>query len=74
LDPDLILIIGLVTCALAIPAIVSALSDQIRPRLPALVMLIGAGCVVFSIWASPTGYAMADVPRVFFDVIGRYGP
>lgn len=74
LDPDLILILGLLLAALAIPASVSAMSDLRMPRVPMAFFTLGACLCGLAMWMNPSGYAIAEIPDVFFQVIGRYAP
>lgn len=72
MDTDLALIIGLVISLLAVPAILSAMSDGRAPRSAAIAVMVGGGLVVFAVASHPGGYAIADIPDVFFRVVGRY--
>ena len=72
MDPDLALIVGLCVSALAVPGIFSAIADARAPRAAAIALLVGGGLVVLAITQKPGGYAMSDLPDVFFNVIGRY--
>lgn len=72
MDSDLALIIGLIIAGLSVPAIISAISEARAPRAAAITILIGGGLIVFAVTSNPGGYAMADIPDVFFRVVGRY--
>ena len=74
MNTDLVLVVGLVLAALSVPAMVSAFSDGRAPRAPALIILIAGGMIIFAVLRHPGGYALSDIPNVFFDVIGRYIP
>lgn len=71
MDSDLVLILGLILVALAIPAAMSALSDGRRPIAPAATLLIAVGLIVYAHVSHPGGYAVRDVPGVFYSVVGR---
>lgn len=72
MDTDLALIIGLIIAGLSIPAIISAISEARAPRAAAITILVGGGLIVFAVTSNPGGYQMADIPDVFFRVVGRY--
>ncbi|TDK42373.1 hypothetical protein [Antarcticimicrobium luteum] len=74
MDPDLILVLGLMLIVFAIPAAISAYSDNRPPVAPAATLLIAAGMILFAHIRHPVGYAPRDVADVFFTVIGRYMP
>jgi len=74
MDTDLIFILGLVLAALSVPATMSSISDGRAPRAPILIILIAGAMILYAVYSHPGGYALADIPDVFFGVIGRYLP
>ncbi len=74
MDMDLIFVVGLVLAALSVPAIMSAISDGRAPRAPIMIILISGAMILYAAYSHPSGYALADIPDVFFGVIGRYLP
>lgn len=72
MDTDLILVIGIVLCALSIPTLLSAYTEGRAPRSGSVLLFIGGVLVVVALTQNPRGYAFADVPGVFYSVIGRY--
>ncbi|MDA7428548.1 hypothetical protein PGB28_08750 [Primorskyibacter aestuariivivens] len=72
MDTDLALIIGLVVAVLAVPAIVSAMTDGRAPRAAAIAVMVGGGLMVFAVASHPGGYAISEIPEVVFRVVGRY--
>ena len=72
MDTDLILVIGIVLVALAIPALLAAFSESRPPRAGAIMVLIGGVMVVVALSQNPGGYTFAEVPGLFITVIGRY--
>ena len=74
MDTDLVLVLGLVLVVFAIPAAMSAYSDNRRPIAPLATLLISAGMIAYAYVTHPGGYAPGDVPEVFFAVVGRYMP
>lgn len=74
MDPDLMLVAGIVVCVFSVPAMISAISDGRTPRVAAIAVLVGGGLIVAALNASPSGYSLAEVPRAFARVIARYTP
>lgn len=72
MDTDLMLVVGLGVCALAIPALLAAFSDSRPPRAGAIMVLIGGVLLATALTQKPSGYTFAEVPEVIFKVIGRY--
>lgn len=72
LDPDLSLVVGLVLAVLTIPSLISAFSEGRPPRAGAVFVLIAGGLIVYALSQQPGGYTIAEIPDVFFRVIGRY--
>ena len=74
MDPDLAIILGLVTACIAVLSILSALSDSRPPRVPALIVLVAGALILYGAMTKPGGYAFGDIPDTFFTVIGRFIP
>jgi hypothetical protein len=72
MDTDLILVMGLAICVLAIPALLSAYSESRPPRFAAIMVLIGGVLLVTALTKKPTGYTFDEIPNVIFRVIGRF--
>ena len=72
MDTDLFLVIGIVLCALAIPSLLSAYTEGRAPRAGAVLVLIGGVLIVVALSQHPRGYSFAEIPDLFFRVIGRY--
>ena len=72
MDTDLFLILGLIVCALAIPSLLSAWVEGRVPRAGAIMVLIGGVLVVVALNQHGRGYTFAELPNVFFSVLGRY--
>ncbi|MCB1342826.1 MAG: hypothetical protein KDK24_17510 [Pseudooceanicola sp.] len=70
MQADLILTLGLLLAALAIPAGVAAWADRRPPRAAMLTLLIAGGMVVYAERTKPGGYRLADVPVAIYAVIG----
>lgn len=72
MDTDLILVIGLILGLLAIPGIMSSVSENRAPRAPILTILIAAGMITFAFVTHPGGYTLEEIPDVFYRVVGKY--
>jgi len=72
MDYDLYLVIGLVIAVFAVPAVVSAFSDNRTPRAAAIVLIASGGLVAWAVASKPAGYTLDQIPNVIVDVIGRY--
>ena len=72
MDTDLMLVVGLFICALAIPSLLSAFAESRPPRAGAIMVLIGGVLLALALTQKPSGYTFAEVPEVVFRVIGRF--
>ncbi|MDN5786378.1 hypothetical protein [Pseudorhodobacter sp.] len=72
MDPDLFLVIGMIIGVLAIPSMLSAFSEGRAPRLGALLVLASGALIIVALQNKGGGYTIADLPHVFYAVIGRY--
>ena len=72
MDTDLFLVIGIVLCALSIPSMLSAFTESRVPRVGSILVLIGGVLVVLALTQRSVGYSFAEIPDVFYRVIGRY--
>ncbi len=72
MDPDLFLVIGLIVGVLSIPSLLSAFSESRTPRAGAIMVLIAGVLLVLAFQNKAGGYTIAEIPDVFFKVIGRY--
>ncbi len=72
MDTDLMLVVGLFICALAIPSLLSAFAESRPPRSGAIMVLIGGVLLATALTQKPSGYTFAEVPNVVFKVIGRF--
>jgi hypothetical protein len=66
------LVTGLVVAGFSVPAILGALADGRAPRVASIAVLVGGGLVALAVSQTPGGYAIADIPTVFVEVVGRY--
>ena len=72
MDTDLYLVIGIVVCALALPALLSAFVEGRPPRGGATLVLIGGVLIIVALTNHSRGYSFAEIPDVFYRVLGRY--
>lgn len=72
MDTDLFLVIGIILVALAIPSLLAAFSESRPPRAGAIMILVGGVLIVVALTQHRAGYTFAEIPDVFYRVIGRY--
>lgn len=72
MDTDLMLVAGILSCALAIPSLLAAYSESRAPRAGAIMVLIGGVLVTVALTQKPSGYRFEQIPDVFVSVISRY--
>lgn len=72
MDPDLLLVVGIVLGLLAIPAVLAAFTDGRPPRAAAILIMLAAGLIGLAVVNRPTAYTIDEVPDAFVRVIGRY--
>lgn len=71
MDPDLLLVIGLIIGVLAIPSMLSAFAESRAPRTAAVLVLIAGVLIVVAVTRKVGGYQIADIPDIFVRVIGN---
>jgi len=72
MDTDLFLVVGIVIWALSIPSLLSAFVEGRAPRIGSIFVLAGGVLIVVALTNHMGGYSFAEIPDVFFRVIGRY--
>ena len=72
MNTDLMLVLGVVICALSLPSLLAAFSESRAPRAGSVLLLIGGILLVMALTQKPGGYTFDDVPHVFVRVIGSY--
>jgi len=70
-DTDLLMVIGIVLCGLAIPSLLAAFSESRPPRAGAIMVLIGGILIVVALNKATHTYTFAEIPDLFLRVIGR---
>jgi len=73
-DHDLILIIGLLMLGLSLPSLLAALVDERPPIVAGLGLALGTGLSAWGAIGGTRGFNPADLPYLFFEVLGRYLP
>ena len=71
MQPDVMIVAGMGLVVLSLPSILSAWADKRAPRLGALLLLGGGGMVLWAFRAREGGYSWAELPGVFYGVIGQ---
>ena len=72
MDFDLIFVVGVLCCAFAIPALISAFSDRRFPRIAVAFGVIGGVSIAYAMQENPGVYGLQTIDDIFVDVIGRY--
>lgn len=72
MDPDLMLVIGIVVGAFSIPSIMGSVADGRVPRVAAIAIMIAGGLLVTAIRENPGGYTLEQIPDVFVSVVARF--
>ena len=72
MDPDVLLVAGIMIGVLAIPSVLSALSENRIPHIAGVLAGISVLLIAGAVSKSPEGYSVSGIPHVFYVVIGRY--
>lgn len=72
MDPDLALVVGILIGVLAVPSVLSALSENRIPHIAAILIVIAGVLIVAAVQKNPGSYGLTNIPHVFYVVIGRY--
>ncbi|MEJ6396805.1 hypothetical protein [Yoonia sp. 208BN28-4] len=72
MDTDTMFVLGAIIAVFAIPAVISAFLDGRTPRVPAVIVLIGAVMIGYAINQRPGAYNFDTLPDVFVRVVGQY--
>lgn len=72
MNSDMMFVVGSILLGLSIPSMFSALADSRPPRAAAIILLIGGTLVAVALSQKPGGIALAEIPDIFFRVIGRF--
>ena len=70
MDPDYMIVLGLLFCFIGAGALVEAFSHARPPRMAMLLFVLGGSGVVYAFAEKPGGYSFAEIPGVFATVIG----
>jgi hypothetical protein len=71
-NTDLLLVIGLIIGALAIPSLLGSFAESRTPRTGAILVLISGVLIVVALTQKTSGYTFAEIPHVFVRVIGSF--
>ena len=72
LTQDLLLVIGLIIAAFAIPSILGAIADRRSPRTAAIAVMVGGGLIALAYSQKPGGYTIEEIPEAFVRVVAHY--
>jgi hypothetical protein len=71
MDPDLMLVVGILLGVLSVPSILSAFSEGRAPRAASIVLLIGGTLLVLALTQKPSGYTFDEIIMAFRNVFSR---
>ena len=74
MDTDLALILGLLVAGFSLPSLASSISEGRAPRTAMILILIAGLLVLYALISKPGGYAISQLPDVFFGVVARFMP
>ena len=74
MDHDLLLILGLGLCCLSIPSLLSALIDDRLPLVAGFGLVVGGALALWGLLGGSMDLHPANLPHLFFEVLGRYLP
>lgn len=72
MDTDLALVAGLLLAAVAVPSLLTSMSEGRAPRVSWLSLLIACGLIGYALMMKPGGYRPDQVPEAFFTVLARF--
>jgi hypothetical protein len=73
-DHDLLLIVGLAMLCLSLPSLLAALIEDRVPIVAGFGLALGTVLAAWGLLGGGRGFNPANLPHVFFDVLGRYLP
>ncbi len=73
-DHDLLLIVGLALIGLSLISLLAALVEERLPIVAGLTLALGVGLAAWGVIGGSQGFNPANLPHVFFEVLGRYLP
>lgn len=73
-DHDLFLVIGLALLGLSVISLLSALVEDRPPVVAGVTLALGIGLAAWGAIGTDGSLNPADLPALFFDVLGRYLP
>ena len=74
MDQDLALVMGLIAGGFATIGLVAAISEGRGPLAAGLTILISGSLITYAFATKPSGYTLAQIPDVFFNVLSRFIP
>lgn len=72
MNPDLVLVIGIILGVFSVPSILSAISEGRAPRVAAFTIIASGALILYAVNNKPGGYTLQDVPGAFVRVIATF--
>lgn len=70
-DPDILICLGVFLLVLSVPSLIAAIVDRRPPRVAALMAIVAAGLIVYTVQTYPGAYTIRDVPDAFIRVAAK---
>lgn len=72
MDPEIVLVIGLIFVVLAVPSVINAFSESRFPKAALTMFVVGGACIVWGIQKAPGEFEFQELPGLFFRVVGKF--
>lgn len=72
MNPDLVLVIGIILGIFSVPSILSAISEGRAPRVAAFTIIASGALILYAVNSKPGGYTLQDVPGAFVRVVATF--
>lgn len=70
MDPDVLMVVGVVLGVFSVPSILSAISEGRAPRVAAFTIISSGALIVWAISIRP--YTLDDIPAAFVRVMAKF--
>jgi len=71
MDPDFLLIAGIILAAFTVPAIMSSISERAPPKMSIFMVIFSIAMIVAAVYIKPGGYRVDEIPDIFFGLLGK---
>lgn len=71
MDTDLIVVVGFLLAAFAIPSALASYAEGVFPKTALTVLVLGTFIALMGAVFSPDGYSLGRIPHSFIEVLAR---